>query len=94
MSKFATIACVAYGDEDGFQSQRFGVQIQVTAKKIYQKNRGGARSRDRVRGSIGLGIGIGGSIGLGIGIGLGVVVSMLLFFRNTPPPPKKKWKIT
>ena len=64
---------------------------------------GGTRSRDRVRGSIvvgigiedsiGLGIGIGGSIGLGIGIGLGVVVSVLLFLRNTyPSPPQKKWK--
>ena len=61
---------------------------------------GGARSRDRVRGSIGLGIGIegsiglgigiGGSIGLGIGIGLGVVVSVLLFFRKTHPPKKNK----
>ena len=60
------------------------------------------RSRDRVRRSIGLGIGIGGSIGLGIGIegsivleigiGLGVVVSVLLFLRNTPPTQKKKWK--
>ena len=47
------------GDEDGLQSQRFGVQIQVSAKKI--KILGGARSRDRVRGSTGLGIG--GSIG-------------------------------
>ena len=53
----------------------------------------GARSRDRLRGSIGLGIGIGGSIGLQIGIGLGVVVSVLLFLRNTPPP-KKSGKIT
>ena len=31
------------GDEDGLQSQRFGVQIQVSAKK--KKNGGGARSR-------------------------------------------------
>ena len=67
------------GDEDGLQSQRFGVQLQVSAKKI-KKNIGGARSRDRVR----------GSIGLEIGIGLGLMVSMLLFLRNTPPPPKKK----
>ena len=47
----------------------------------------GARSWDRVRGSIGLGN------GLVIGIGLGVVVNMLLFLRNAllpPPPPKKK----
>ena len=44
------------GDEDGLQSQRFGVQIQVSAKK---KKIGGAWSRDRVRGSIGLGIRIG-----------------------------------
>ena len=56
-----------------------------------QKNKkigGGARSRYRVRGSIvlgiGLGIGKGGLIGLGIGIGLGVVLSVLLFLRNTP----------
>ena len=35
------------GDEDGLQSQRFGVQIQVSAKKI--KNWGGGRSRDRVK---------------------------------------------
>ena len=49
------------GDEDGFQSQRFGVQSQVSAKK-QNKKIGGARSRDRVRGSIGLGIGIGGSL--------------------------------
>ena len=75
-------------------------------QKIEKNWGGGARSRDRVRGSIGLGIGIGGSIGLGIGIGgsivlgigigLGVVVSMLMFFEKhspTPPPPKKrKWK--
>ena len=59
--------------------------MQIKNKKI-----GGARSRDRVRGSIGLGIRIGGSIGLGIGIGLGVVVSVLPFLRNPPPPPKKK----
>ena len=81
------------GDEDGLQSHRFGVQIQVSAKQKL-KNWGGARSRDRVRGSIGFGIEIEGSIGLGIGIGgsigLGVVVSVLLFLRNTPPPPKKK----
>ena len=64
-------------------------------KKI-KKIGGGARSRDRVRGSIGLGIGgsiglgiwIGGSIGLVSGAGLGVVVSVLLFLRNTPPPQK------
>ena len=72
-------------------------------KNISKKSGGGARFRDRVRGSIGLGIGIGGSIGLGIGIGgsiglgigigLGVVVSMLLFFRNTPPPKKKSGKL-
>ena len=81
------------GDEDGLQSQRFGVQIQVSTKKI-KKIGGGARSRDRVRGSIGLGIGlgigIGGLIGLAIRIGLGVVVSVLLFLRNTPL--QKKWK--
>ena len=41
------------GDKDGFQSQRFGVQIQVSAKKIFKKL-GGAGSRDRVWGSIGL----------------------------------------
>ena len=57
-------------------------------KKI--KKLGGARSRDRVRGSIGLGIGIGGLIGLAIRIGLGVVMSVLLFLRNTPL--QKKWK--
>ena len=43
------------GDEDGLQSQRFGVQIQVSVKKIIKN--WGARSRDRVRGSIGLGMG-------------------------------------
>ena len=47
-------------DEDGLQSQRFGVQIQVSAKKKIKKIWGGARPRDRVRGSIRLGIGIGG----------------------------------
>ena len=36
------------GDEDGLQSQRFGVQIQVSAKKI-KKLGGGAWSRYRVR---------------------------------------------
>ena len=35
------------GDEDGLQSQRFGDQIQVSAKK--NKKLGGGRSRDRVR---------------------------------------------
>ena len=49
------------GDEDGLQlSQRFGVQIHVSAKKIKKLGGGTCRSRDRVRGSIGLGIGIGG----------------------------------
>ena len=37
------------GDEDGLQSHRFGVQIQVSAKKIYKKLGGG----------LGLGIGLG-----------------------------------
>ena len=59
-----------------FKVRGFGVQIQVSAK-IIKKNWGGARSRDRVR----------GSIGLGIGIGLGLVVNVLLFLRN-----KKMWK--
>ena len=35
------------GDEDGLQSQRFGVQIQVSAKKI------------KKWGGLGLGIGLG-----------------------------------
>ena len=39
------------------------------------KQLGGARSRDRVS----------GSIGVGIGIGLGLVVNLLLFLRNTTP---------
>ena len=75
------------GDEDGLQSQRFGVQIQVSEIIIIKKTGGGARSRDRVRWSIGLGIGLGGSIGLGIGIGLELVVSVLLFLRNTGSRP-------
>ena len=37
------------GDEDGLQSQRFGVLIQVNAKNR-KKLGGGARSRDRDRG--------------------------------------------
>ena len=59
-------------------------------QKKFKKIGGGARSRDRVRGTRGLGIGIGGLIGLAIRIGLGVVVSVLLFLRNTPL--QKKWK--
>ena len=60
----------------------------MSAKK--KKLEGGLGLGDRVGGSIGLGIGIGGSIGLGTGTELGVVVSVLLFLRNTPPPQKKK----
>ena len=73
------------GDEDGLQSQRFGVQIQVSANKKIKKLGG-------LGPGIGIGIliGIGGSIGLGSRIGLEVVVSVLLFLRNTPP--QKKWK--
>ena len=37
------------GDEDGLQSQRFGVQIQVSAKKKIKK----------IGGGLGLGIGLG-----------------------------------
>ena len=37
------------GDEDGLQSQRFGVQIQVSAKKKIKK----------IGGWLGLGIGLG-----------------------------------
>ena len=84
------------GDEDGLQSHRFGVQIRVSAKKSNKKIGGGGLGLGiglgiGIGGSIGLGIGIEGSIGLGIGIGLGVVVSVLLFLRNTSPslPPKK-----
>ena len=67
-------------DEDGLQSQRFGVQIQVSTKSYV---------------GLGLGIvlGLGASIGSGIEIGLGLVVSMLFFLKNTPPPsptPRQK----
>ena len=80
------------GDYDGLQSQRSGVQIQVSAKR---KKTGGLDLR--LGGSMGLGLGmgldvwLGGSIGLGMGLGL--VVGVLFFLRNTPLPPKK-WEIT
>lgn len=76
------------GDEDGLQSQRFGVQIQLSAKK----KKWGTRSRDR------------GSVGLGIGIGSGGVNRVrnwytvracgehVTLFEKHPSPPKKKRK--
>ena len=78
------------GDEDGLQSQRFGVQIQERYSLGGYNVGATCRSRDRVRRSIGLGIGIGRSTGLGIGLELGVVVSsVLLFLRNNSPPLPK-----
>ena len=74
------------GDEDGFQSQRFGVQIQVSVKK--QKKDGG----------LGLGIGLGKGIGGDDRVrnwdrvrGGGERVTL---FEKHPPPPKKSGKIT
>ena len=49
------------GDYDGLQTQRSGVQIQVSAKKSW-----GLDLR------LGLGLGLGGSMGLGLGMGLDV----------------------
>lgn len=67
-----------------------GLEFKSRRVQNNKKLGGGARSRDKVRGSIGLGL----WIGLGIVIGLGLGVSVLLFLRNTPPlpPQKKKWK--
>ena len=73
------------GDYDGFQSQRSGVQIQVSAKK---KKKWGVRLGGSMGlelgmgldvwlgGSIGLGIGMGLDVGLGIGMGLDVHVGL------------------
>ena len=104
------IACVAYsGDYDGLQSQRSGVQIQVSAKKTLGGldlrlglGLGGSMGLGLgmgldvwLGGSIGLGIGIGMGldVGLGIGMGLGLVMGVLFFLKNTPLSPKK-WEIT
>ena len=59
-----------------------GLEFKSRRVQHNKKLGGGARSRDKVR----------GSIGLGLWIGLGLGVSVLLFLRNTPPLPPLKRK--
>ena len=86
------------GDEERLESQRSGVQIQVSANN--EKKNWGVRSRDRVRDSGvnregGL-IGKGGLIGIGGGVNRDRVRAgdehIIPFEKLSPPPPPRKKK--
>ena len=92
------------GDYDGLQSQRSGVQIQVSAKKK-KKLGGGFRSKDRVRvrgvnGARGRARGRVGGVdrvrdrdGVGCNVrnrdGVRAGSGCAVLFEKHPPPPKK-----